>query len=289
LDEADISDWSPIAVERSALRIHARWMLGLSPSPSARTRCRPPVALARLVRDAHLLDDVPAETMRAEAFPDGSVSLLLRVRRDGAADLSVAGPRTRALFKLVPEAKLAVLVAFWPGAIHALLGGVPLSELADRYVLLDELWGSSTQPLLEGLASAGNAAAAWARLCRELSRRAARTEESRASILARRAVVRLTRDPPTTVRAVANELGVTPRHLRRVFRTAVGVGPKDFTRMLRLQRALAAAATLRRWSDVAAEAGYCDQPHLIAEFRDLVGMTPGEFIRRSAAVGSPRG
>lgn len=34
------------------------------------------------------------------------------------------------------------------------------------------------------------------------------------------------------------------------------------------------------WGSIALEAGYYDQPHLIAEFRSLVGLTPGAFAER---------
>ncbi len=36
------------------------------------------------------------------------------------------------------------------------------------------------------------------------------------------------------------------------------------------------------WATVAAEHGYCDQPHLIDDFRDLTGITPGAYRPRSA-------
>jgi AraC-like DNA-binding protein len=72
-------------------------------------------------------------------------------------------------------------------------------------------------------------------------------------------------------------LGVTARHLRRGFAEHVGIGPKELARSVRLQRAVRMTATSSDWGRIAAAAGY-----LIAEFRELVGLTPGAFLKRTA-------
>jgi len=76
-------------------------------------------------------------------------------------------------------------------------------------------------------------------------------------------------------------LGVTARHLRRAFTENVGIGPKDFARTVRPQRAVRKAATSNDWGRIAADAGDYDQAHLIADFRELVGLTPGAFLKRT--------
>jgi transcriptional regulator GlxA family with amidase domain len=78
------------------------------------------------------------------------------------------------------------------------------------------------------------------------------------------------------VESVAEQLGVTARHLRRAFTESIGIGPKDFARAVRLRRAVGMAATSKDWGRIAANAGYYDQAHLIADFRELVGLT-GRF------------
>jgi AraC-like DNA-binding protein len=71
-----------------------------------------------------------------------------------------------------------------------------------------------------------------------------------------------------------------------VFTESIGIGPKDFARAARLQRAVRMTKTSTDWGRIAADVGYYDQAHLIADFRDLVGLTPGAFAKR--AGGSPR-
>ena len=80
---------------------------------------------------------------------------------------------------------------------------------------------------------------------------------------------------------VAAELGVLPRTLRRRFTAQVGLGPKRFAQVQRLQRVvrdLDGCASVD-WAGVAARHGYADQPHLVEEFRQLVGVTPTGYLR----------
>ena len=83
------------------------------------------------------------------------------------------------------------------------------------------------------------------------------------------------------VGAVAEALGVLPRTLRRRFTAQVGLTPKRFARVQRLQRVVRDLEGRARvdWAAVAAKHGYADQPHLAEEFRQLVGVTPTGYLR----------
>lgn len=80
----------------------------------------------------------------------------------------------------------------------------------------------------------------------------------------------------TRVGQVARDLGASERTLERRFRRAIGVAPKMFSRVMRLQSALAVQAQAQpvRWSELALDAGFYDQAHLIRETRELFGITP---------------
>lgn len=99
--------------------------------------------------------------------------------------------------------------------------------------------------------------------------------------LVRDAAARLT---TATVSAVAEDLRVSERHLRRLFRETVGVGPKTFARLARFRHALGTARDWSRksarvnWAGLATAAGYYDQAHLIAEFRLIAGVTPQALL-----------
>ena len=76
------------------------------------------------------------------------------------------------------------------------------------------------------------------------------------------------------VAEIAARLGVTVRTLHRRYLPVFGYGPQHLARVLRLQRALALARTSAGTrADVAATAGYADQPHLARDVRALTGTT----------------
>ena len=87
------------------------------------------------------------------------------------------------------------------------------------------------------------------------------------------------------LRGVARTLGISERHLRRVFHEATGIGAKSFHRIHRLNRAVALADTAARpaWARIAARAGYYDQSHLIQEFVLLTGTPPAQLHRERQA------
>jgi len=91
------------------------------------------------------------------------------------------------------------------------------------------------------------------------------------------AVARL-RDPGARVDALAAEIGLSERQLRRRFHAAVGYGPKTLQRVLRFRRFL--AGPREDLARAALEAGYADQPHLAREVARLAGTTPSRLIHR---------
>lgn len=87
------------------------------------------------------------------------------------------------------------------------------------------------------------------------------------------------------VSEVASCLGLLPRTLERRFTAKVGLMPKRYARVRRLQRVMRAIRSLPGcdWSWLAAEHGYCDQSHLVHEFRELADITPSAYRPHSAA------
>lgn len=219
-----------------------------------------------------------------ERLPDGRTILVFRVFEEGRkGDVCVAGPRTRALFKNATDLTRVVMLQFKPGWSAQLLG-VGASALTDQIVQMEDLWGRSGGDLCLELLAARSLPEMLDRLSHAIALRAHQTFDPASARLARRAV-RLFEGDEVRVESVAERLGVTARHLRRAFTESVGIGPKDFARAVRLRRAVGMAATSKDWGRIAADAGYYDQAHLIADFRELVGLTPGAFVKRAGERG----
>lgn len=82
-------------------------------------------------------------------------------------------------------------------------------------------------------------------------------------------------DAPLTVAKLAERLGVSRRRLERHFTAALGLGPQEAGRKVRLAHARNLLhSTDRTVSQIAAESGFADASHLIRAFRAEYGATP---------------
>lgn len=243
--------------------------------------------LSRLVESVHSVAPIEGRARRVDRLPDGRTCLVVRViERGRRGDVTVVGPRTRALLKDATGFAQALVLQFKPGWSTPLLG-VAANELTDELVMLEDLWDRSGHDVVLDLLGAKSAPEMLQRVARAFASRPRPTFEPTSAPLARRAVRLMEEGGSVQVESVASRLGVTARHLRRAFAENIGIAPKDFARSVRLQRAVRMAATSSDWTRIALDAGYYDQAHLIADFRDLVGLTPGAFSKRMRDLDPP--
>ena len=92
-----------------------------------------------------------------------------------------------------------------------------------------------------------------------------------------------------SVHDLCRETGWSNKHLLARFREQIGVTPKRAARMVRFESTLrrvagatSVAGSRPDWARLAIECGYADQAHLIREFGEFTGTTPG-------ASGAPSG
>jgi AraC-like DNA-binding protein len=82
------------------------------------------------------------------------------------------------------------------------------------------------------------------------------------------------------ISGIANDVGWSHKHLITMFRRQVGLSPKTAARLVRFEGVsrLVEGAPRVDWGQVAADAGYADQAHLIREFRQFTGTTPTGYL-----------
>jgi len=237
-----------------------------------------PPQLAGFVRKLRLAADSSLDEQTYRRLPDGEAELVVRFGGARTA-ASVIGTRTTVLEKPSSERARTLLVRFHAAGAYPFFAR-PMSELTDRVVPLDELWQSETHAALAAATTAhGVAQVATGALVRTL--RDEHAYEPASALRIRRAVRVVLASPALPrVAALASQVGLSERQLRRGFADVVGMTPKRFLRVVRFRRALQVARRARSadWAAIAESEGYFDQAHLIAEFRELSGTTPGMLL-----------
>ena len=175
-------------------------------------------------------------------------------------------------------------VRFRPGGAAAFLP-LPLAEITDAVVPLEEVWGGLAGELESRVFEASGAERV--RVVVEALRRRAAGRATHPAVA--RAAARIARSHGSVaVEALAAETGTSRRHLERLFAEQVGLSPKAAARVARFRRLcdLLRARPRAGWSGLALECGYHDQAHMIREFRGFAGLTPEAYRRERARVAS---
>lgn len=93
----------------------------------------------------------------------------------------------------------------------------------------------------------------------------------------------LVETPSPDVNVLVERLGMSSRQVERVVGRVYGASPKFLARKYRtLQAAVRLGLEPEQGWQGAAGTAFYDQSHFIREFRQFVGMTPGQFVARGA-------
>lgn len=204
-------------------------------------------------------------------FPDGCVDLLLEQSGDNFTS-RIVGTMTHALALTGSETRNAIAVRFHPGGIRALLGISPVDLVDTSTSLENVLHKPGLQVAHVSVAQALVELERWL-----LLHLPGVDTKARASARIARACIE---SRHSTVAALSDTFGISRQHLRRQVLAATGIGPKELGRIGRMRR-------LSQWitagtiptAKVAVLAGYYDQAHMVNEFRQLSGLTPGVYAK----------
>lgn len=171
----------------------------------------------------------------------------------------------------------SVLVRLTPAGAVSLFG-VDMSELAGAHVGLDVLASPREARELHervaGACSPGKAADVMQEFLVRLLTRQQRRPHAAVIPAATRI---LSTHGNVRIRTLARQASVSERSLERLFRSEIGVTPKEFASLCRFDWVVRNAAPDTSWADMAIAAGYSDQAHLIRSFVRRAGVTPGKF------------
>lgn len=230
---------------------------------------------------------------QSRALPRGAVTIVIDVggepeidffAADGRSRLDVppafvAGAGTASYVTGIRAAQTVMTIHFRPvGALPFL--SLPLGELENVCVGIADLWGNDAAALRERLVEAPTMAAridtVESFLLTQLCRNEHRVDGAVAAMLGT-----LDNDPSVRIAHAADMTGWSAKRLTATFRAQVGMAPKAYQRVRRLQAALRRLdAGGTPGADIAADLGYFDQPHFVREFRAFTTVTPSQYVRR---------
>ena len=190
---------------------------------------------------------------------------------------AVNGPQSK-YFVLVPNERVSVIgVHFKPGGLRPFVR-LPLADLADTHVALEDLWGRDANLLREQLLYTSRVDDRLALLERALMARL----EGRPVYhpIVAYALNQFGSEPALArIDYVSKSSGYSAKRFIQIFNEGVGLTPKRYCRVRRFQSVISQLNRGMRveWADVAADSGYYDQSHLIHDFREMAGITPAQY------------
>lgn len=237
--------------------------------------------LSHLIRHFLVLESDHVELMDHHFFPDGNSGMVFHYGSPFKQhpDSFIYGQVSKFLH-IQSTGKIGMLiVVFQPYGSHLLLG-IPAHELSDELIPLSELWKTAARDLEEQVISAPDNG---------------KRIEILESFLSKKSGLCLEADPIITqslsmiyadhglspIHELNKTLQVSERQLERKFKAHIGVSPKNFSNIIRLQfflKLFRTTSSEKNLTEIAYESGYYDQAHLIREFRKNVGLSPGQYI-----------
>jgi AraC-like DNA-binding protein len=159
--------------------------------------------------------------------------------------------------------------------------GVPMHSLANQVIELEDILGKTVRRLIAQMQDVSDWATRFALLDAFIANRVERSKAPSPGICWAWRQLNETVGP-NSVGGLAAELGFSHKHLITQFRREIGLPPKALARIVRFSRV---ASILKRnefanWVEIAHRCGYYDQAHLIRDFREFAGSTPGEYVGR---------
>jgi AraC-like DNA-binding protein len=179
-------------------------------------------------------------------------------------------------------------VAIKPAGAYPLLQ-LPLSELHNRVVSLDAIWGHFAVEIRERLEAAPTIQAGFTLLEQLLLARLC--EAPPGWDVVQHAVAQMMESHGTlSIRALSDHIGISQNHLGNQFKRLVGVTPKEMARLIRFEHVLHSInpAQSENWARIAHQCGYYDQSHFNKDFVAFTGYSPTDYLhlRSRAHVGN---
>ena len=216
---------------------------------------------------------------RERLLPTGTTELVFTVDAKGRVASGVAGARSECLLLDTSTPFSVIAVHFRPGGGYPFFGA-PSTELHNRSVTLDLVWGGYAASVTDRLWESTTAESRFQVLEEALLSKARDGLDRHPAVRHALDVFDRT-NGARTVGDVVQRIGISSRRFWELFRNEVGLSPKAFCRIRRFNEVLTHIERLTTvdWLDVALSCGYFDQAHFNHDFRAFAGLSPSAYLR----------
>jgi AraC-like DNA-binding protein len=187
-----------------------------------------------------------------QATPDGSWDLIVLIQADGSKSMMLTGQATKPMDVAYQAGTSSVVISFMPGAY---MPAYPSDKLVDSFELLPN---ADTEHFL-----LSNHTFAFPTF-----------DDAEGLVEAMIAANLLFADPVVYAALTGSPKAMSERSTQRHFVQSTGITQKYLTQIQRAQEAVRQLQQGKKPSDVAADTGYADQPHLARSLKKIMAAKP---------------
>jgi AraC-like DNA-binding protein len=244
----------------------------------------PPTDLAGWVESFWFIQTFASAEGQHWVLPEASVNLVFWLPRGWQQPESMippilSGPTLKEFRKPATPGEAYLGVRFRAGAGPAFVDcpGSKLTSIIQPLHMVQPDWAQRLTTQLHGTHSEAEALAAVIDGLRERAHNAPPAD----TLMIEAAAWFRRQEGPITLQQWSSEAGLSERQFRRRFLDAVGLSPKAFMRVVRMQSFVREHMLHPHvnWGQLSYQAGFADQAHLVNEFRSLSGDRPTSFHR----------
>ncbi|SRR5579871_537761 len=227
------------------------------------------------------------EGCQLKDIPNGNARIFFL---DQGPDLDSTGKSRRPRFKLGVQGPRRILqsvpvpaveytgISVKPGALKALTG-IPTELFADRIPSLEEVWGGEGRLLYDEMMQASGPVQRLALLESALIRKVERRKSGDSFVLQAASLIQ-SQGGKGTLDWFFDRMGYSQQYVTRKFKEGLGMGPKEYARIIRFRRLFQGVplSPQQDWSALSPQFGFFDQSHLIRNFHKLTGQSPVRFM-----------
>jgi AraC-like DNA-binding protein len=189
------------------------------------------------------------------------------------------GPWSRYHVVEWPEHVQQIGVSFKPAGAYPFLG-LPVAELHNRYVSLDDIEGQLTSEIRERLYWEPTVTTKFTLLEKLLLIHL--NEASQGFNIVQYAAAKIIEHAGSmSIKSLCDHIGISQNHLVTQFNRMVGLSPKELARHYRLMTVLRSTnpTQLIDWTQTALQFGYYDLSHLNKDFVAFTGHSPTGYMK----------